>query len=303
MVYKKSILIAILALPAAGASGEDYTWNGTGTAWNNQAHWNSDEGGYPDDESDTATIPFVESRVYPNLTTTLTIKALTLGNNGANEGAVLTLTANLTVAGKNAVSVAEFAHVDLGDDRLVLTGGGLIVLDGWIEDGAVDFLGGHTYETTGSGGFLGADFVMELTPSGFPSAETLVLGSGNWIRGSAIVRVALVNNGLVDPNDNVSVGTEVNDTITLTCAPKIGYGNWSVTCDDCDEPGEMNTLIINAPVVGTGNLTVGHHGFLDVNRLMSLLGDFDQSGAYSRVSIAAETVFDVDRFSCIACPE
>ncbi len=303
MSCKKSMIIAVLALSFNVASGADYTWNGAGTAWESASNWDSAGGGYPDDSEDTATIPHLVGAHYPILGDNVTIKSLTLGNNGVGAGAELSLAADLTIAGKSALSVAEFARIDLGNDRLVLTGGGLIELDGVIEDGHIDFAGGHTYETIGTGTLLGANFVMELTPSLYPSAETLILGSGNAIRGSVTIRVALVNNGLVDPNDTISAGTQVGDTITLTCAPKIGSGHWSVTCDDCADPEDSNTLVVDAPVVGTGNLTVGSYGFLDVNRLMSLLGDYNQSGDYARVSVAANTVFDVDRFSCIACPE
>jgi len=136
----------------------------------------------------------------------------------------------------------------------------------------------------------------------------LVLGPDNSIHGSAFVTIALVNNGLVNPEDPISGGT--GDKITLTCNPKLGAGDWKVTCADCDAVNEKNTLLIEAPVVGTGDLVVGHHGLLQVKRMLSLHGDFEMSTDADddfviggKIEVEPGVLFDVDRFTSLSCPQ
>jgi len=131
--------------------------------------------------------------------------------------------------------------------------------------------------------------------------STLVLGPDNSIRGTVFVTVALGNNGLVNPEDPINGGT--GDTITLTCEPKIGDGDWQVTCDACDEDSEKNTMIVKTVVVGTGDLVVGHHGLLQVKRMFSLHGDFTMSGEKAKIEVDKNVVFDVDRFTSQSCPQ
>ena len=133
---------------------------------------------------------------------------------------------------------------------------------------------------------------MELVLARFLTARGMLILQGAGLR--------LVNHGLVDPN-NPDGGT--GDTITLTCDPKIGDGDWQVTCTDCDEDEEKNTMIIKTPIVGTGDLVVGHHGLLQVKRLLSLHGHFEMSGTKAKIEVDKNVLFDVDRFSSTSCPQ
>lgn len=132
---------------------------------------------------------------------------------------------------------------------------------------------------------------------------TLILGPDNTIAGTVRVNAALVNHGLVDPNNTTD--QTVNHKIRLTCEPKVGPGDWQATCDDCDdeEEDENNILSVEAMVVGTGDLTVGTQGVLNVKRHMSLHGDFEIAGKWAKIQIDPHIIFDVDRFTSDLCPQ
>jgi len=303
-----TILVLCMAIALCGtAQGTDYIWDAGAhpdPSWHLAANW--DLPGYPDDDEDTATIPWHPLGNYPEITVgNITIKALTLETNASGDGgADLWIGKELTIEGRDGLTVEEDATLRIGyNTRLYLNGGGTIVLDGRIEAVAdlayVFFAGPHTYVTTGDGIFLGTTpcTPLNLCQSG-PS--TLVLGPDNGIHGSAFVTIALVNKGLVDPNDPDG---GIGDTITLTCEPKIGDGDWQVTCDACDEDSEKNTMIVKTVVVGTGDLVVGHHGLLQVKRMFSLHGDFTMSGEKAKIEVDKNVVFDVDRFTSQSCPQ
>ncbi len=247
----------------------------------------------------------------------------TAGNNAVAKSVdvagTLTLDTNrrLTIEGRDGLTVQDSATLRVGQKCwLILQGGGTIVLDGTIKgvggvppdsEGTVVFkpndnypTSSHTYITTGSGMFLGATGLRLFPPVG-SAIETLVLGPDNAIHGTVLITIPLINHGLVDPNNPIDGGT--GDTITLECDPKIGDGDWKVTCDDCDEDDEKNTMVILTPVVGTGDLTVGHHGLLQVKRLFSLHGDFSISGVKAKIEVDPGVPFDMDRFPSQACPQ
>jgi len=313
--------------PCGTAMADDYEWTGATTDpvkrdWHDEENWvNNSTGGEPDgypgeggSTDDTVDIPHVDNNNYPSingtegLTISFTIRSLILRTDPEGPADLL-LSArdqgrSLTITERDGLTLEDDTTLRIAyNASLNLNGGGTIVLDGRIEAVAdlayVFFAGPHTYVTTGDGIFLGTTpcTPLNLCQSG-PS--TLVLGPDNGIHGSAFVTIALVNKGLVDPNDPDG---GIGDTITLTCEPKIGDGDWQVTCDACDEDSEKNTMIVKTVVVGTGDLVVGHHGLLQVKRMFSLHGDFTMSGEKAKIEVDKNVVFDVDRFTSQSCPQ
>ncbi len=132
--------------------------------------------------------------------------------------------------------------------------------------------------------------------------STLVLGPGTSIRGNVVVTVPLVNNGVVNP-DHPDGGAP--NSIWLRCAPKIGAGDWVVACTDgeaCDED-TVNRLIVETPVVGSGNLTITEYSIAEIRRHFSLYGNLNVSGAVAGILVDENMMFDVDRYTYVSCPE
>jgi len=225
-------------------------------------------------------------------------------------GVVAMIIIGLVVPASRGLVVAEYAQfrLEVGNAPLNLTGGGRITLDGRIvgqhgvsQAGGVIFGGGHTYITVGTGMFLGDPGVNLTTPADDYRFSTLVLGPGTSIRGGVTIAVPLVNNGLVDP-DHPDGGAL--HTVHLICAPKIGAGDWKVSCTDGQActGNTVNRLIVEAPVVGSGDLIITSHGIAEIRRHFSLYGILVVTGELAGFLIDENVMFDVDRYAFSSCP-
>jgi|GEM_PF-1211066 len=290
------------AVTSAMAEEVTFTDGGQDNHWHTSANWNP---AHPPTDEDKAIIP-------QNLTCLIYTGGQDAEAKWVDLAGTLTIGNNkkLTIGGRDGLTVQAGGVLRIGSDsNLFLDGGGVISLDGRIDGvgagnhgSTVSFQYSHTYITTGNGVFLGSNSVKPLRLfSG--KADTLVLGPGNAIHGTVDITVALINRGVVDPNDVISDEENINNTIRLLCETKIGDGDWQVTCTDCDENDEWNTMEVLTSVVGTGDLVVGHHGVLKVKRLFSLHGQFEMSGTKAKIEVDKNVLFDVDRFSSLSCPQ
>jgi len=308
------IVLALLA-PVLPAAATDYVWTfgaAPDNAWDNEDNW-SELSGYPDGPEDTAEIPFIDDdpESYPEIdfgsaqTGVLTLRKENGGDGGAMVRLVTT-NAGLTVLKRNGLVVEENAQVrvEASNAEFELSGGGRIMLDGRIagEGGRVVLGGGHSYITVGSGMLLGDPSFELTTPADDYRFSTLVLGPGTSIRGGVTITLPLVNNGLVDP-DHPDGGAPY--AIHLICAPKIGAGDWKVSCTDGQActGNTVNRLIVETPVVGSGDLIITRHGIAEIRRHFSLYGILVVTGELAGFLIDENVMFDVDRYTFSLCPQ
>lgn len=233
------------------------------------------------------------------------------------EGAVLSISTNdtLRVAQTHGTSIAEGCKVVLGRAaELNLEGGGVITLDGTIEDvntavpeqvpaSHVILHGDHTYLVRGGGAFVG-NGEMQISPMNLD--PTLVLSKDVGIYGYVKVRPALINLGTVNPDNTFSQDLQTSDRLELVCRPKVGTGTWRADCSDCTPDADTpNKLIIKTPVLGTGNLEVTEFAGVIADglaRIVSLFGDFELTGAEAVVEVKAGVIVEVDRDTTQNCP-
>ena len=117
----------------------------------------------------------------------------------------------------------------------------------------------------------------------------------NAIDGSFNISSPLVNHGVVDPWHPTTDG----HTMTLQCEPKVGAGDWKVTGGTSGSP---NTMVIDTPIAGAGDLVVGSNGVLEVHRHFSLYGNATIS-ALATINVDREIMFDVGVFAMVGCPQ
>ncbi|RJP32754.1 MAG: hypothetical protein C4547_13645 [Phycisphaerales bacterium] len=310
------VLTVVAAFGVAGAgmamAGDDYVWTssqGDPHNWKNDLNWAGPEGYWPGETSvdDTATIPWLGSGDYPDLAESVEIAKLSLlyiENSGGGKLTVDGIAAVLTINGRDGLALQQQTVLTIGDDggRIAFKQGGDLVLDGHIrslytggeEDEAnIEFAG--TTVTSGCGYIIGLGRVYLLrTPT--DRDALLILGPDNGLYGTLDIQVALVNRGVVDatnPEDE-----DEPHALRLYCEPKLGPGDWRVTGGGTG----TSMMIIETPVVGSGNLLVGPNSILRVFGHVSLYGTLT-AGPDSHVTIGKGLMFDVDRFELSGCPD
>lgn len=152
-----------------------------------------------------------------------------------------------------------------------------------------------TTVTSGCGYIYGRDRLYLRRPVGDRNT-VLVLGPDNGLHGGLRIDLALVNRGVVDPTDP----EDANGThwMQLYCQPKVGPGDWRITAGGTG----TNTMVIDTPIVGTGNLVLGSSAILNVNAHVSLYGTMT-AGPGCYITVGKGIMFDVDRFPLADCPQ
>lgn len=311
--------IAAGAMTAVASAGTTFTWTGdVSMNWKLSDNWLPDTawpGQNADDDIVIVRFQFgmVNMPEKPTGGTTTIAKLDILYNSGLGQGATVTVMPAgpwifnaIKITERDGLTVETDCQLILGGQaegndyaEVLLAGGGNITLDGVIEfAGAVSELeltstNEQTSVIIGSGSIRGTEL------GAINGSDVLVLGPDNAINGSVDIFVPLVNHGEVDPD--IPGVTNYGDTITLYCEPKVGPGLWSISGSGSGQ-GEQNTMVIYAPVAGTGNLVVGANSVMDVHRHFSLYGTYIVgSGALIRVD--QHIMFDVGRFAPEACPD
>ncbi|RJP33203.1 MAG: hypothetical protein C4547_12850 [Phycisphaerales bacterium] len=322
-----SAMIVALAT-ASVALATDFTWtNGDGDrAWTNPLNWDYDgqSPAYPSNQYDTATIPCInpgcngdDQEDYPIFDSSeITIGSLTI--NASTNFHELTFAANQTTPRKLIIASRDGLTLNNGHADILLQENSRLQLDG---GGVIDLRGAIVFDNAGSTPprfILGDGTTLtvrhakqndDVTFQGVEKglitgevaaqndrAETLVLASGAYIRGSFDIDVILLNNGEVHtaPDDGDP------GVINLVCHPKAGSGHWYVDGGVGTGQGQESTLLVATGLNGTGRIAIDRFGWFIVERPAAFVHD-GVSGDTGNMSIReggtlrvkADIAFDV----------
>ncbi len=320
---KRLIVTLVLALGLRAVAqetqcpgGTTYTWLGEDERWGFPDNWSPAQVPGSDD---IAYIPSVDlqTQKFPEISSAnVTICALQMAKTGTSDPTltikkVQNVMRILYIGGRNGLDIGANCNLVLEKQTmLTLLEPGTVKLDGKITFGGEN-VNEKAYITippgatmlTGSGSIVGkvGNHSSYFYPGvgyilGPPLSReaVLVVGKNNALYGDMVIDVALINNGVIDPNAQES--PTYGRRMYLRCAGKIGTGDWNVTGGASGGEGNANRnkLILEVDAASSGDILIGNYGTLVVNRHFTVSGTMTVEGN-GEFQVDRNFLFDVHR--------